>query len=353
MLRFVARRLLSSIPVLFGILLATFLIARVLPGNACQASLQEQATPEACDAFNHRFGFDRPVLTQFGDYMGDVLTGNLGDSIRRDRPVTELLLERLPVTLQLSIAALFLAVLIGVPLGVIAGYRHNSKTDVATIVGANVGVSVPVFVLGLVLQYIFAKQLKDTPFGFPSSGQLTAGTIPDPFYEAWGLRENPFFEFVANTDIVNAVLIWRWDIVVDALQHLVLPALALSTIPMAIIARMTRSSLLDVLGLDYVRTARAKGLRERVVVARHALRNSMLPVVTVIGLSMGTLMGGAILTETIFNITGVGKTLFEAIEGRDYPVVQGFTLVVAVGFVLVNMLTDIVYTVLDPKVRVT
>ena len=176
--------------------------------------------------------------------------------------------------------------------------------------------------------------------------------IPDPFYEVWGIGENPVFEFISNIDTVNAVLIWRWDIFWDAVQHLILPAIALSTIPMAIIARMTRSSLLDVLGLDYVRTARAKGLRERVVIARHALRNSMLPVVTVIGLSLGTLLGGAILTETIFNLTGVGKTLFDAISGRDYFVVQGFTLAVAFVFVIVNLVTDIIYGVLDPKVRV-
>ncbi len=353
MLRFIGRRLLSSIPVLFGILLATFVIARVIPGDPCQAALQERATPDACADFNHRYGFDDPLLVQFGAYMGDVATGDLGESIRLRQPVTDLLVERLPVTLQLSVAALVLAVLVGVPLGVLAGTRHNSRTDVATIVGANVGVSVPVFVLGLVLQYVFAKQMAGTPLELPTSGQLTAGVIPEPFYEAWGIGENTLFEFVANIDLVNAVLIWRWDIFVDALQHLVLPAVALSTIPMAVIARMTRSSLLDVLGLDYVRTARAKGLRERIVIARHALRNSLLPVVTVIGLSLGSLVGGAILTETIFNLTGVGKTLFDAISGRDYFVVQGFTLVVALGFVLVNLVTDIVYTFLDPKVRVT
>ncbi len=352
MLRFVARRLLHSIPVLFGILLATFVIARVIPGDPCQAALQERATPDACADFNERFGFNEPIVSQFGDYAGNVLTGDLGDSINERRPVTDLLIERLPVTLQLSFAALVIAVVVGVPLGVLAGSRRNSKTDVTTIVGANLGVSIPVFVLGLILQYVFAKQLNDTPLGLPASGQLTAGTIPDPFYEVWGIGENSFFEFVGNIDLVNAVLIWRWDIFVDALQHLILPAVALSTIPMAVIARMTRSSLLDTLGLDYVRTARAKGLRERVVVVRHALRNSLLPVVTVIGLSLGTLVGGAILTETIFNLTGVGKTLFDAISGRDYFVVQGFTLVVAVGFVIVNLITDIVYTFLDPKVRV-
>ncbi|HET9610174.1 MAG TPA: ABC transporter permease [Acidimicrobiales bacterium] len=353
MLRFILRRLLSSIPVLFGILLATFVIGRLLPGDPCQAVLQERATPQACEDFNHRYGFDQPIIVQFGEYVGDVFTGDLGESVRLRQPVTDLLVERLPVTLQLSVAALILAVLVGVPLGVVAGTRHNSKTDVATIVGANLGVSIPVFVLGLILQYVFAVQLNDTPLDLPTSGQLTAGTIPEPFYEVWGIGENPVFEFISNIDLLNAVLIWRWDIFVDALQHLILPAVALSTIPMAVIARMTRSSLLDVLGLDYVRTARAKGLRERVVIARHALRNSLLPVVTVISLSLGTLIGGAILTETIFNLTGMGKTLFDAISGRDYFVVQGFTLVVAVGFVVINLITDIVYTFLDPRVRVS
>jgi peptide/nickel transport system permease protein len=353
MARLVGRRLLSSIPVLFGILLATFAIARLLPGDACQAALQERADPATCEAFNRREGFDQPILVQFRDYVGDVATGDLGESVRLRQPVTELLVDRLPVTLQLSAAALFLAVLIGVPLGVLAGYRHNTRTDVATIVGANVGVSVPVFVLGLVLQYVFAKQLADTPFALPPSGQLTAGSLPDPWYEVWGLRENSVWDFIANIDMLNAVLVWRWDVFVDAAQHLILPALALSTIPMAVIARMTRSSLLDVLGLDYVRTARAKGLRERVVIVRHALRNSLLPVVTVMGLSLGTLIGGAILTETVFNLTGVGKTLFDAISGRDYFVVQGFTLAVAIGFVVVNLITDILYTFLDPKVRVS
>lgn len=352
MLRFIARRLLSSIPVLFGILLVTFIIARIIPGDPCQAALQERATPAACADFNERYGFDDPIIVQLGAYIGDVLTGDLGESIRLRQPVTDLLVERLPVTLQLSFAALFIAVLIGVPLGVIAGTRHNSKTDVATIVGANLGVSIPVFVLALILQYVFAVQLDETPLGLPTSGQLTAGTIPEPFYEVWGLGENQVFEFISNIGLLNAVLIWRWDIFIDALQHLILPAVALSTIPMAIIARMTRSSLLDVLGLDYVRTARAKGLRERIVIARHALRNSLLPVVTVIGLSLGTLVGGAILTETVFNLTGMGKTLLDAISGRDYFVVQGFTLAVAVGFVIVNLITDILYTFLDPKVRV-
>ena len=253
---------------LFGILVATFVIARVIPGDPCQAALQERATPEACADFNSATGFDDPIVVAVRRLRRATSShGDLGESVRQRRPVTDLLIERLPVTLQLSAAALLIAVVVGVPLGVLAGTRHNSKTDVATMVGANLGVSMPVFLLGLMLQYVFAKQLNDTPLALPASGQLTAGVIPEPFYEVWGIGQNAFFEFISNIDLVNAVLIWRWDIFVDALQHLILPAVALATIPMAIIARMTRSSLLDVLGLDYVRTARAKGLRERVVVA--------------------------------------------------------------------------------------
>lgn len=345
--------MLFSIPVLLGIILAVFVIARMLPGDVCRATLGERATDAICDEFNERNGLNEPIYKQFGIYLGDLATGDLGVSLQHRRPVTQLMVERLPVTLQLSLAALGLAILVGIPLGVLAGYRHNSLTDVATVIGSNVGVAIPVFVLGLFLQFIFAKLLRDTPLFLPPSGQLTAGVIPEPFYEAWGLPANGVFEFIANIDILNAILTLNFEVLWDALRHLVLPAITLATIPVAIIVRMTRSSLLDTLGLDYVRTARAKGLRERLVIGRHALRNSLLPVVTVIGLSFGTLLGGAILTETIFSLTGVGKTLFDAISSRDYTVIQGFTLVIAVSFVVINLITDIFYTYLDPKVRVS
>lgn len=346
------RRLLSSIPVLLGILVAVFALARLIPGDPCVAALGERATDEICDAYNERYGLDEPIIEQFGIYLGDVVTGDLGNSFRFAKPVSTLLVERLPTTVELSFAALVIAVLVGVPLGIISGYRHNTKTDVATMVGANIGVSMPVFWLGLMLQYVFAVMLRDTPLSLPPSGRLDAGLIPDRFYEVWGWGVNGLFEFLGNFTLVNSLVTGQWDVFRSAAGHLILPALALATIPMAIIARMTRSSLLDVLGLDYVRTARAKGLAERVVVIRHALRNAMLPVVTVIGLSLGTLLGGAILTETIFNLSGVGKTVFDAIESRDYTVVQGFTLVIAVGFVVTNLIVDLIYTYLDPRVRV-
>jgi ABC-type dipeptide/oligopeptide/nickel transport system permease component len=352
-LTFIFRRLLYAIPVLIGIVVVTFILARVIPGDPCRAALGERATDEICDAFAQRVGLDKPIPVQLMTYLGDVVTGDLGDSIVQRRPVTDLLGERLPVTIELSIIALMIAVCVGIPLGVWAAYRHNSASDVGTMVFANVGVSMPVFWLGLMLQFLFAVTLKDTFLALPPSGRLSPGVVSEPFYEAWGLPHLGIFEFVSNLELLNAILIWRWDVFWDAARHLILPALALATIPMAIIARMTRSSLLDTLGLDYVRTARAKGLSERSVVTRHALRNSLLPVSTIIGLSLGTLIGGAILTETIFNLTGVGKTLYDSINARDYAVVQGFTLVIAVAFVLVNLVTDIVYTFLDPRVRVT
>jgi peptide/nickel transport system permease protein len=351
--RFIARRLLTAIPVLIGILALVFVVARLIPGDPCTAALGERATEEVCDDYNERYGLDQSVPSQFVIYVGDVLHGDLGESFRFNKPVTDLLVERLPTTLELAVSALTIAVVVGVPLGVLAAHRHNTKVDVAVMVGANIGVSMPVFWLGLMLQYLFAVQLKDTPVTLPPSGRLDAGQLPQPFYEAWGWSSNTVFEFIGNMVIVNSILTLNGEIFVSSVRHMILPAIALATIPLAIIARMTRSSLLDVLGLDYVRTARAKGQRERLVVLRHGLRNAMLPVITVVGLSLGTLIGGAILTETIFNLSGVGKTLFDAIESRDYTVVQGFTLVIAIAFVIVNLAVDVLYTYLDPRVRVT
>jgi peptide/nickel transport system permease protein len=223
---------------------------------------------------------------------------------------------------------------------------------------ANIGVSMPVFWLGLMLAYLFALVLKDTAFALPPSGRLTAGVFSDPYYEVWGweLTEGgvwaKFHEFIGNHYIFNSVITFQWDIFRDAVKHMILPAVALATIPLAIIARITRSSLLEVMGKDYIRTARAKGAREKRVVRHHALRNALLPVVTIIGLQMGLLLGGAVLTETVFNLAGVGRALFDAITGRDYAIVQGFTVIIAAGYVMVNLLVDLSYAYLDPRIRV-
>lgn len=356
MSKFLVRRLVLSIPVLFGILIVTFTLARLIPGDPCRAVLGERATDEICDAFFERNGLNEPIYVQLGIYIRNVLTGDLGESFRYGRPVTDLMIERMPVTIELALGSLLFAVIVGVPLGVISAYRRNSPVDVATMVGANVGVSMPVFWLGLMLSYFFGVILRDTPFALPPSGRLPPGASPDPFFAVWGLFPDVesapgLLVFFSRMYILNAILSLNGSSFVDTVRHLILPSIAVGTIPLAIIARMTRSSLLEVLGLDYIRTARAKGLREMIVVASHGVRNALLPVVTVIGLSFGILVSGAVLTETIFGFSGVGKTLVDGINSRDYTLVQGFTLVIAVAFVIINLLVDALYAYLDPRIR--
>jgi peptide/nickel transport system permease protein len=356
MIRFIVRRLLVTIPVVFGIVLIVFVLARVLPGDPCISALGERATPSQCAEFRARYGLDQPLPSQFLSYIGQIATGDLGTSIQHRRPVTELIVLRLPTTVELAVFALLFAIAVGIPLGVISAMRRNSTADVGTMLFANIGISIPVFVLGLLLSYLFAVTLKGTPFALPPSGRLSSGVEVVPLVEAWGLSDlqgipRAVLDFFSGIYTLTALVTFQWDAFVDAFRHLILPAIALGTIPLAIIARITRSSLLDVLGLDYVRTARAKGLDERRVVTRHALRNAMLPVVTIIGLQVGILLGGAILTETVFNLAGVGKTVYDAITARDYVTIQGFTLIIAVGFILVNLIVDISYAWLDPRIR--
>jgi len=357
MLRYTLRRLIVAVPVLFGVLLVTFVLVRLIPGDPCTAQLGEKDTEAICARFNAEKGLDKPIAVQFGIYIRDVLQGDLGTSIRFNRPVTQLIAERLPVTLELGFFALLLACVVGVPLGIIAALRRNSALDVATMVVSNIGVSMPVFWLGLMLAYIFALLLKDTPFQLPPSGRLTAGLTSVPFYVVWGWEVDlksgfgQALQFFANMYLLNSLITFQWEVFRDALRHLILPAMALGTIPMAIIARMTRSSMLEVLGRDYVRTARAKGLADFVVTIRHALRNALLPVVTIIGLQLGTIFSGAVLTETIFNLAGVGRILYDAISTRDYPIIQGFTLAIAFSYVMINLLVDLSYGFLDPRIR--
>ncbi|MFH0750712.1 MAG: ABC transporter permease [Chloroflexota bacterium] len=356
MTRFILRRLIASIPVMLGIVMLVFVLARVIPGDPCVATYGEKATEEICNAFNARYGLNRPIWEQFLIYLGALLQGDLGSSIRFGRPVADILIERLPVTIELTLFALTFATVVGVSLGLVSALRRNSPADVGTMVVANLGVSTPVFVLGLVLQIIFAVWLKDTFLSLPPSGRLTAGTDVVPLAVAWGLQDlqgplRAALDFLSNLNVLNAILSLNGPLFVDAVSHLILPAIAVGTIPLAIIARMTRSSLLEVLGLDFIRTARAKGLRERLVISRHGMRNAMLPVVTVVGLSIAGFLSGAILTETIFNLAGIGRTLFEAIQGRDYIVIQGVTLVVALGYVIINLVVDVSYAFLDPRIR--
>lgn len=356
--RYILRRLLLAIPVIIGIIFATFTLARLIPGDPCTAALGEKATPEVCDAFIQRYGLDKPIPVQFAIYMNRIGHGDLGDSIRFGRPATSLIAERLPVTIELALMALMFATFFGITLGVISAYWRNSPIDLFTMVGANIGVSIPVFVLGLLLAYTFAVLLKDTPFALPPSGRLTAGMAIPTIAEVWGLENlhgplRGILDFISRMYVLNGLLTLNFNLAWDALKHLILPMIALGTIALAIIARMTRSAMLEVMSNDYMRTARAKGLGEQRVVFRHAMRNALLPIVTIVGLQLGALLSGAILTETIFGLTGVGKTLYDAINSRDYVVVQAFTLVIAVIFVVANLVVDVSYAVLDPRIRLS
>ncbi len=358
MTQYILRRIVAAIPVIFGILFVTFALSRLLPGDPCRAILGERATDELCRPFIIRYGLDRPIPVQFGLYLQQLAQGDLGSSIRYGRPVVDLLIERLPVTLELSACALGLAVLVGVPAGILSAYRRNSAIDVSTMLLANIGVSMPVFWLGLMLQYIFALTLKNTFLQLPPSGRITAGMTLPALANVWNLQATEgawykFVNFLSNMYIFNAFVTGNWGALGDVMVHLILPTIALATIPLAIIARMTRSSLLEVMGLDYVRTARAKGLRDLRVVFRHALRNALLPVVTIIGLSLGALLGGAVLTETVFNLAGMGRLLYDAIQARDYVIVQAITLIIAIVFVVLNLIIDIMYAFLDPRIRLS
>jgi peptide/nickel transport system permease protein len=356
MTQFLIRRLILLLPVLLGITFSTFALARLVPGDPCFALLGEKATAEQCAAFRERQGLNDPILVQFARYLGDVLRGNFGESLKDSRLVTDILLERLPMTLEVTIGAMLFSTTLGILLGLISAVWRNSAVDVTTMIGANIGVSMPVFWLGLMLAYIFALTLKDTPFWIPPSGRLTSGITIPPLAETYNLQDlsgplGALVTFASNWVTFNALITGNFKVLRDALWHLILPCVAVGTIPLSIIARMTRSALLEVLGLDYIRTARAKGLLEHTVILKHALRNAMLPVITIIGLSFGSLLGGAVLTETVFALPGVGTQLVSAILSRDYAVVQAFTVVVALIFVFVNLVVDLSYSYLDPRIR--
>ena len=315
MIRFLLRRILLTIPVLFGIVLVVFALARIVPSDPCQTALGERATPALCQAFIQRYGLDKPILpglyksgpsfafrpetlgataldNQFVAYLGQLSRLDLGESIQLNRPVTGLIIERLPLTVELTILALLWSVSLGVFLGLISAIRRNSAVDAGTMLVANVGVSIPIFVLGLILQYVFAVLLRGTPLALPPSGRAPAGVVLSSLADAWGLENlvgplQGFLDFISNMYLLNSLLTLQFDQFFDILRHMILPAIALGTISLAIVARMTRSSLLDVLGHDYIRTARAKGVSRRQVVMRHGMRNAMLPVVTIVGLQLG------------------------------------------------------------------
>ncbi len=314
MVRFIVGRLLGTLPVLFFLSIAIFLMLQLTPGDPVKLMLGEDADEQTVAALREELGLDRPLAVQYFFWLGNVLQGDLGRSIRTRQPVLEAIVSRLPVTLELSFLSLLVALLIGIPSGILSAIRRNSATDVASTTLALIGVSMPNFFLGILLILLFSLWLRV----LPPSGYA-------PF------AQDP----------------------VQNLKLMIMPSIALGAALAGIISRMTRSSLLEVLGADYVRTARAKGLRDRAVILGHALKNAMIPVVTVVGLQVGTLLGGAILTETIFALPGIGRLVVDNIFARDFPIVQGGILFLAVTRVLSNLVADLLYGVLDPRISYT
>ncbi|ABS04461.1 peptide/nickel transport system permease protein [Kineococcus radiotolerans] len=334
MLTFVVRRLGLLVVVLFGLSLLLFAWIRALPGDPARALLGEKATPAGIASVNARYGFDQPVWQQYLTYLGQIVRGDFGSSINTGEPVVSTFAERFPATIELALAALVLAIALGIPLGYLAARRRGGWLDNAVVGGSLLGVVVPVFFLAVILKYLLAIELG----WFPTTGRQDARIDAT---------------HVTNFYVLDGLLTREWDASWDALVHLVLPALALGSIPLAIIVRITRASVLDVLGDDHVRTARAKGLPQGIISRRHVLRNALLPVSTTLGLQAGALLSGAVLTETVFAINGIGSYLFDAVTQLDYPVLQGFILFIAVMYALVNLVVDVSYGFIDPRVRVS
>ncbi|WP_158887654.1 ABC transporter permease [Amycolatopsis anabasis] len=333
MLRFIVRRLLQAIPTLLILSVLVFAWLRSLPGGPAGALLGDKATPQKVAELNHILGLDQPIFIQYFKFLGRVFTGDFGNSLASTQPVLSEIGFALPATIELSVMALIFAVGLGIPLGYLAARFRGRSLDNLTILGTLVGVAVPVFFLGYVLKYVFAQDLAL----FPASGRQAAGLDATT---------------VTHFAVLDGILTQEWDAAWDALWHLILPALTLATIPLAVIVRITRASVLDVLDEDFIRTARSKGLGQPTIRRRHVLRNALLPVSTTIGLQTGLLLGGAVLTERVFNFRGIGFLLAEGIDRRDYPRLQALVLLGAVVYVLVNMLVDISYGLIDPRVRV-
>jgi peptide/nickel transport system permease protein len=332
-LRFIVRRLLQLIPILLGLSVLLFAWLRSLPGGPAQAALGERATPEDIARYNETFGLDQPVLVQYGKFLGRALQLDFGTSSRTGRAVTTEFFERFPGTVELTVFAMAFAIGVGIPLGYLAARKHGSWIDSTSVIGSLLGVAIPVFFLAYLLRLVFAVEL----------GWLPGSGRQDVRIDA---------THITNFYVLDGLLTREWDSAWDAVRHLVLPGIALGTIPLAIIVRITRASVLDVVNEDYVRTANAKGLATSTVRQRHILRNALLPVSTTIGLQTGLLLSGAVLTETVFAFGGVGSALADAIFNRDYALLQGFILILAIMYVLVNLLVDISYGLLDPRVRV-
>ncbi len=333
MLRFALTKLALLIPTFIGVTLLTFFMIRLIPGDPIELLVGERGiAPERHAMLRAQLGLDRPIYEQYAIYIGNVLQGDLGKSIVTKRPVLSEFLTLFPATIELSICAMFIAVFIGLPAGILAGVRRGRFADYFVMGSSLTGFSMPIFWWGLLLIILFSVTLHWTPV----SGRIAL---------------TYFFEPVTGFMTIDSLLSGQKGAFVSAVRYLILPSIVLGTVPLAIIARMTRSSMLEVLSEDYVRTARAKGLSPLRVVNVHALRNALIPVVTVIGLQVGTLMGGAILTETIFAWPGVGKWLVDSVGRRDFPAVQGGVLLIAIMIMLVNLTVDLLYGLINPRIR--
>jgi peptide/nickel transport system permease protein len=334
-LRFVIRRLLLLVPILLGLSILVFAWIRALPGGPAEALLGERLTPESRAQIEEQYGLDDPIFVQYWRYVKTtVVDRNLGTSINTRRPVSDELKERFPATIELALAAMLFAMVLGIPLGYVAAKRYGGPIDHASLLLSLLGVSIPIFFLAILLKYIFAIQLGL----LPTVGRISV--LID-------------LEHPTNFYVLDAIIAGDPEALWDVLKHLILPAIALGSIPLAIVARITRAATLDVQNEDYVRTARAKGLSPRTVDRRHIFRNALLPIATIVGLQTGLLLSGAVLTETVFAWPGMGTWLVEAIDNRNYPVLQGGILFVSLVFVLVNLLVDLSYALINPRIRVS
>ena len=332
MVKYIIKRLLLLIPVILGVSILVFLVMHLFTTDPAATILGQHAKQDQIQALREQLGLNKPIYVQYWDFLRGVLHANLGDSLMTKTSVWNEVMARFPATIELALAAIIFASIFGVFMGVISAIKQNSIIDYICMVISLLGVSMPVFWLGLIFILVFAVQLN----WLPVSGRIDIGLEP---IKITGLY---LFDSLATGNM---------DSFFSALKHLILPAIALGSIPTAIIARMTRSTMLEVVKQDYVRTARAKGLLERPVIFGHALKNALIPIITVIGLQLGSLLSGAVLTETVFSWPGVGKYVVDAILVTDYPVVQGAVMMLAVVFVLVNLIVDIIYAFVDPRIK--
>ncbi|MGM0689675.1 MAG: ABC transporter permease [Bacillota bacterium] len=330
--KYFIKRLALTIPTLIGVSIIVFLLIHMIPGDPIDIMLGDRVTDEARLLLEERLGLNEPLHIQYWQWFSNAMRGDFGRSIRSNQPVAEEIMSRLPATVELTVVALFIAVFFGIIFGVSAARHRNTIIDQSMIGFSLLGVSIPIFWLGMMLIFLFSVTLG----WLPVSGRLAMGTtIPN----------------VTGLYLIDSLLAGKINSFIDALKHLIMPAFSLATVSLALVVRVTRSSMLDVLSEDYIRTARAKGVRERKVVYTHALKNALIPVVTVVGLQLAKLMGGAILTETVFSWPGIGRLLVTSISFRDYPVVQGVVFFVAFAFILINIIVDLFYAYLDPRIR--